>query len=149
MSLPLLLGGVRASEFWRVVLVVLNTLLLSLSMGLLISTLFRRQRVTTHLAALLMLMLALVPFGVGSFLRAVGAAPTSFLDPSALSPVYSLQTAFDSAYGLAGLIGSSFWAAFLVLFALSILLLARASWLLPDSWQQSASQVASDRERMR
>src|SRR5690349_112272 len=31
LSLPMLLGGVQASEFWRVILVLLNTLFLSLS----------------------------------------------------------------------------------------------------------------------
>src|SRR5262249_28476482 len=111
MSIPLLLGGVQAAEFWRVILVILNTLLLSLSMGLLISTLLRRQRVTTHLAAVLMLLLALLPLGVSALVKELGGTTTLFLDPSVISPVYSLQTAFDPAYKVAGLTGVSFWAA--------------------------------------
>jgi ABC-type transport system involved in multi-copper enzyme maturation permease subunit len=145
MSLPLLLGGVRASEFERVILVVLNTLFLSLALGLLISTLFRSQRVTTNLAALIMLLLALVPIGVGFVLRSLGGAVTWYSDPSILSPLSALQAAFERNYRVAALTGVSFWSALLVQSTLAILLLARASWLLPSSWQETAVSARNAR----
>ena len=82
LSLPMLLGGVQASEFWRVILVLLNTLLLSLSMGLLVSTLYERQRVTTHLAAVLMLSLALLPVGFTALLQSIGGPVGWRVDPA-------------------------------------------------------------------
>jgi ABC-type transport system involved in multi-copper enzyme maturation permease subunit len=143
LSLPLLLGGVRASEFWRVILAILNTLLLSLAMGLLVSTLFRRQRVTTHLASLLMLLLALVPFAISLVAHAAAGTPVLVVDPGLLSPIYTVQSAFDSAYTMTAMAGSGYWLALLIQFIMGVLLLMRTSWLLPDSWQQSATATAS------
>jgi ABC-type transport system involved in multi-copper enzyme maturation permease subunit len=140
-SLPLLLGGVRAAEFWRVVLVLLATLLLSLSIGLLVSTLYRRQRVTTHLASLTMLLLAVVPAGVSFVAKSIGGVPAMWLDPAVISPIYSLQASFESGYQMARVTGPSFWTALSVQLGFSLLLLCRASWLLPNSWQQGALKI--------
>ncbi len=141
LSLPVLLGGVRAAEFWRVIVVVLNTLLLSLSVGLLISTIYRRQRVTTHLASLIMLLLAVLPAGVSAVLRSATGLPRFWFDPAVLSPLYSLYSAFDNGYRLASVLGPSFGAALITQFGLALLLLLRASWLLPRSWQQGAART--------
>jgi ABC-type transport system involved in multi-copper enzyme maturation permease subunit len=139
LALPLLLGGLRASEFWRVVLVVLNTLWLSLALGLLVSTLYRRQRVTTNLASLCMLLLAISPVGASVAIKAANPAGTCPYDPSVLSPLYSLHAAFESGYRMAALAGPSFWTSLLVQFAGGVLLLVRASWLLPRRWQENTT----------
>ena len=146
MSLPLLLGGVRAGEFWRVVLAILNALLLSMSVGLLISTLFRRQRVTTHLATFIMLLTAFVPIGAGVLIKSVGGPTRWFLDPDLFSPVHTVQAAFDATYRMASLTGAGFWGALLAQFVVAILLLARASWLLPRSWQYAAAPAPAARD---
>src|SRR5881394_1700718 len=44
MGIPLLLGGVAPAEFWRVVLVCLNNLFFSLTLGLICSTLCKDER---------------------------------------------------------------------------------------------------------
>lgn len=135
MSLPLLLGGLKGAEFWRVVLVILNTLFLSLSMGLLISTLYRGQRVTTHLASLAMLLLTGVPAAFSFMLKAMGGTSALLLDPGVISPIYSMMTSFDFGYKVAQLVGPSYWCSLLTQFVIAALLLARASRLLPHSWQ--------------
>jgi hypothetical protein len=141
LSLSLVLGGVQAGEFWRVILVILNTLLLSLSVGLYVSTLFRKQKVTTHAAAGTMLFLAVVPMGLGwSVQQATGAVPWP-VEPRLLSPWYLLETAFDPAYTTGALTGWGFWQAWIVQFLLAVLLLARASWLLPHRWQTTEPRV--------
>ena len=45
LALPLLLGGVTAGEFWRVVLALLVSLFLSLACGLFMSSITRESRV--------------------------------------------------------------------------------------------------------
>jgi ABC-type transport system involved in multi-copper enzyme maturation permease subunit len=44
LAVPFLMGGVTAGEFWRVVLVLLVTLMMSLNVGILTSTLCREAR---------------------------------------------------------------------------------------------------------
>src|SRR5688572_19231277 len=58
LSLPLLLGGITAGEFWRMVLLLIVTLLFSLSTALLISSASRNQRRAWFGAALLIGFLA-------------------------------------------------------------------------------------------
>jgi hypothetical protein len=47
LGLPLLLGGVTGTEFWRMILVLVNTLFFSLALGILVSALGREERQVT------------------------------------------------------------------------------------------------------
>ena len=57
MAIPLLLGGVAVAEFWRVVLVCLNNLFLSLALGLLCSSLCKDERKSIGLTVALVALL--------------------------------------------------------------------------------------------
>ncbi len=57
MAIPLLLGGVTLAEFWRVVLVCLNNLFISLALGLLCSALCKDERKSIGLSLLIVAML--------------------------------------------------------------------------------------------
>ena len=55
MAIPLLVGGVTIGEFWRVVLVAVNTLFFSLAVGMFCSSISRDERRAMVLALLLLL----------------------------------------------------------------------------------------------
>ena len=57
LAIPLLLGGVAGAEFWRVVLVCLNNLFLSLALGLLCSSLCKDERKSIGLTVALVALL--------------------------------------------------------------------------------------------
>jgi ABC-type transport system involved in multi-copper enzyme maturation permease subunit len=57
MAIPLLLGGVAIAEFWRVVLVCLNNLFLSLALGLLCSAMCKDERKSIGLSLLIIALL--------------------------------------------------------------------------------------------
>jgi ABC-type transport system involved in cytochrome c biogenesis permease component len=57
MAIPLLLGGVAIAEFWRVVLVCLNNLFISLALGLLCSALCKDERKSIGLSLLIIALL--------------------------------------------------------------------------------------------
>src|SRR5512137_285588 len=71
LAIPLLLGGITNGEFWRVVVVLMDTFLYSLSIGLLGSALTRDYRRAMGANLLLLLLFMAVPpsclWALGSF----------------------------------------------------------------------------------
>ena len=59
----------------------------------------------------------------------------------AVSPIYALLTAFETAYKTARWTGVSFWESLVIQFIFALLLLARSCWLLPHVWQRGASTI--------
>jgi hypothetical protein len=136
MAVPMMMGGVSRGEFWRMSLVLVNTFLLALAVGLLASVLSWDSRRAMGLNFLLLLSLAAVP--------AVFAAAIAFSSPSNLvvapllfsCPVYSFDISFDGKYKSQS---GYFWASIGVQHALTWLLVALASARLPGSWQDQPS----------
>src|SRR5438093_3969149 len=60
LALPLLLGGVTVGEFWRLVLVLIETLFVSLSIGMLVSSVSRSERRAWLASFLIVMFLAIV-----------------------------------------------------------------------------------------
>ncbi len=122
LGLGLLAGGVTGAEFGRVILVLLNTLLLALSMGLWVSA--RSHDDQKSLVATLLLML-----GIGGglvlldLLRNEVIVGQEFLF-SLGSPGYALFRAFDANYPASS--PGEFWYSLLVIHALSWVLLLAA-----------------------
>lgn len=145
LGVALLLGGVGAGEGIRVVLVLANTLLFSLSAGLLASTLSTTSRGASGVASLLVLggaggvpaagMLLLWMFGQWDAPAGMGEwwMEHVFLPPSVGAP---MVTAFEGAYRRAPgpstfLVGAAFthflaWAFFVL-----------TAWRLPRIWQDT------------
>src|SRR5438270_5748048 len=63
LAVPLLLGGITNGEFWRMVLVLVNTFLFSLAIGVMASTLCHGARQAFGSNLLLLVLLVLVPAG--------------------------------------------------------------------------------------
>jgi ABC-type transport system involved in multi-copper enzyme maturation permease subunit len=124
LAVPLTLGGVTGGEVWRVSLVLLHTLILSLSLGMVISALVRKERTAWVMTLLLMLAMTLVPLilnwlGLGMF-------------PAYFSPATAMGSAFDREFQTQATI---FHYSLAALLGMAVTCLGIASVLLPRRWQ--------------
>lgn len=133
LGLPLMLGGVTLAEFGRMILVLLVTLFLSLTTGVLASALCRDTRGAMGMtfAVMLGLTAALALLEV-----AVSGPGVSFGWLLLPSPVLAFIRSTDSGYGLRyGEV--QFWWSIGIVVALGLFQLVAASWRLPQIWQQA------------
>jgi hypothetical protein len=137
LALPLLLGGITNGEFWRVVLVLVNTFLFSLAIGIFGSAISRdaRRAMAANLVLLLLFMVVL-PLGKVSLTFFFGARmPKSII----LSPLYSFYLCEDVRYKLNP---NQFWISTGIIAGLTLLLLALASVIIPRTWQDQPHAAA-------
>ena len=134
LSIPLLLGGVTPGEFWRMVLVLIVTLLFSLSAGLFISANSRDERRAWFGAVLLIGFLAAVP----PLVRWIPFPSAMLLGVLSPTPAfYSLSdTLFDRRQG-------GYWGSIVGVHLLSWGFLIAACFVLPRSWQDKPVQRAN------
>ena len=146
LALALLMGGVTAGEYWRMVLLLVNTLMLSLCLGLLMSVLnsdSKRAAVATFIAvvAALLLLPALGALaGVG--LRRLGYPPEVIdawtkMTVNWMTPIMAYGNVFDAEFKTGA---TEYWCSQGYTAVLAWLCLAYASWRLPRSWQQGATE---------
>jgi hypothetical protein len=137
LGLPLMMGGVTGAEFWRVVLTLVMTLLLSLSLGMWVSAITREARQAMGRTFLGMLVLAgLLPalwwLRVLSFQTRV--PPPAVLLPSPVNTfIYAFDAYFQTRNG-----PHEYWGSLQMIFCLSIGFLVLAAIKLPRSWQEGA-----------
>ncbi|HTL18554.1 MAG TPA: ABC transporter permease subunit [Patescibacteria group bacterium] len=132
MAVPLLLGGITNGEFWRVVLVLVNTFLFSLAVGIFVSSLSRDARKAAGANLLLLLLIIGIP-GACAAAMAYLSPGQAFNQKLLLScPLYSLWLCDDSAYKLQK---SYYWASVALVHVLTWLLLGLASWIVRHAWQ--------------
>jgi ABC-type transport system involved in cytochrome c biogenesis permease component len=136
LALPLLLGGVTAGQFWRVVLTLLITLYLSLTIGIAISAFARQSRTSMGATFLSMLFLT----AVLSLLYYViedwpGAVHVRFLLlwPN---PAFALACALETPSNL-----TDYWSSLAVIVTLATTKLLAASIALPRVWQERSRSV--------
>ena len=144
LAIPLLLGGITAGDFSRIMLLLVNTTILSLAVGIFVSALSRNsyKAIATTLALLLLLGMGL-PIAAG-LLYAWTPAHRSILGDMLLlpCPFYGLAQAQRAGASRAAL--HSFWQSFAVMHALAWLFLGLACFIVPRSWQD---KPAGDRCR--
>jgi len=143
LAIPLLLGGVTAAGFWRVVLVLLNTLFFSLASGMFVSAISRHERKAMGGTLLIVLFVAgglpLIGFGVG---EATGKAiPPGFFLPS---PGFALFLASTSS-ALPVWRSAEFWGSLVTTHLWSWGFLMLAGWIAPYSWKDKPAS----RKRLR
>lgn len=138
LAVCLLLGGITNGEFWRMVLVLLDTFLLSLAIGMLGSALtrdFRRAMAANFL--LLLLIVGALPAGalaVAYFLPAIGLVPELLF----CSPFYGFYLSFDGPYKAESV---HFWSAVIMMQGLAWVLILLASSAVPRSWHDRPLQA--------
>lgn len=140
LAMPLIMGGVTLSEFLRVVLALISCLLVSLSMGVYVSSRSRQAVRSGGVTLLLMLgwcvggpLLALIseassPRGSNSFSTMAGLC--------AQSPGFTLFSAFDTTFSRSG---AWYWVSIGINFALVVTLLAWACVHVRDGWRVGAA----------
>jgi len=134
LSIPLLLGGVTVGEFWRMVLVLLVTLLFSLSASLFISANSRNERRAWVGAVLLIAFLAAVP----PLFRWMPFPSMKLL--GAVSPTPAFYSLHDALFARQP---QAFWHSVLGVHALTWGFLIAACLVLPRSWQDKPVQRAN------
>lgn len=159
MGIPLLLGGVAPSEFWRVVLVCVNNLFLSLALGMICSTVCKDERRAIGLTVIIVLMLTAgwpafitwLPFTLdasGAWRDFFGQHLFSLYSPS---PGFACVFAFDATYQemLKQTKFNWFYVSLAFNHALGWLALMFTTLLLPLVWQDRAATPHSVRRRER
>ena len=147
LAIPLLLGGISNAQFWRVVLVLVNTFLFSLAIGIFVSAVSRdSRRALGANVGLLLLLIGVLP---GCAAAIAAFVPRNHFYPALLfcCPFYSLYLCNDTIFGVPRW---HLWASLGVTHAVTWLLLALASWVAPHSWQdrETVPRKGSWRERI-
>ncbi len=140
MAIPLLLGGVAPAEFWRMTLVLSNTLFFSLAAGLFASSISRSARKAMAGTFLMILVVnALIPAtGVYlAYLYKANQVVEPFLIPSA---GYAYGLALDAAYRAKP--GLFLWSV-MVTHGIAWIFLILASIAARYSWQDKPAGAAS------
>lgn len=142
LALPMLMGGITNGEFWRVVLVLVDTFLFSLAIGIFISAISRdaRRAVAGNFAILLLFVLVLpvCGFAIAYFghLKSPGPIIGFFLP----CPVYAGAFALDAQYKRWS---TFFWITVGVIHGITWLLLLLAGRIVPRTWQDKPAPVRS------
>lgn len=132
LALPLLLGGVTLGDVGRVSIVALNTLFLSLAIGIAVSASVRNSRQSAGIVIGLLLLFSAVLPVLGAWLESqqkIRAMHPFFYCPS---PGFAYFWAFDLNYRRGP---SFFWGSVVTIHLLAWLALMIASFVAPRSWQ--------------
>lgn len=132
LALPLLMGGVTAGEFWRVSLVLLNTMFFSLSAGMIASALTTHERHSAGLCTGIVLFFAAVLPLIGAILGGYynwDRPPDVCILPSPGAAYFFALAANYPAYE------SDFAVSLLITHAFGWLFLIAAGCILQTSWQ--------------
>jgi ABC-type transport system involved in multi-copper enzyme maturation permease subunit len=134
LALPLLMGGVTSDEFWRVTAVLLLTLYLTLSIGMVVSALTRETRQAMSTTLLIIVFLAAI-LPLCWWIQTVcfpGSQWDFLLWPS---PGYLYMRAFDYWWRF-GAGTTVFWNSFLTIFILASVAILTACLYLPQAWHE-------------
>ncbi len=147
LAIPLLMGGLTIGEFWRMVLVLVNTLFFSLAAGVFVSSISQQsQKAISGAFGLILLVAGGIP-AAGLVFQAWQAQPKYPHEFLLGTPGYAYALVFDASYKLRG---QQFWICLALTHALTWILLGWASLILPRSWQDrpATSAAAGWRERL-
>lgn len=134
LSLTLVMGGVTAGDYWRMVLVLLNTVFLSLTVGLLVSSLTRDEHRAMLGTLLFMLLVTAVPPLIQSLIPAGAGLGTVI---ASISPLTAWSLAPDVAYRTDRF---DFWGASIVIHLLAWICLGATTLRLPWAWRERGAR---------
>lgn len=146
LAIPLLLGGVTLGEFGRMALVVLNTLFLSLSVGVCISAMCRDARKAMGCTFLVLTVITVLFPALSAWLNYLGKPPWLWGVMLLPSPGFSYVMAFEASPKP---VPHGFLTSMLVVLGLGWVFLGLASLLAPHSWQDRPAGVRRLRWRER
>jgi ABC-type transport system involved in multi-copper enzyme maturation permease subunit len=138
LGLPLLMGSVTAGEFWRIALTLAATLLLSLSIGLLVSALWLGSRQTMTLTLAAVLLVAAVPPGLGR-LASSWTKNGAWQVLSSPSPPYLFWAGLEANYS-----ASAFWTSFCTIMTVACGALVFPSFYAPRAWRETGEPSSAE-----
>jgi ABC-type Na+ efflux pump permease subunit len=139
LAISLVAGGVTGGEYWRMVLVLTNTLFFSLAIGLLVSAISRNERKAFSATVALVVFFAGVMPAVEGLISILPGATFFPATLSLASPAFAYAMAFDLNYGAHG---GAMWQALGVQQVLAWGCLGLASVVTPRRWQDRPASVA-------
>lgn len=132
LAIPLLFGGLTMSEFWRMILVLTNTLFFSLTVGMFFSAISKQERKTMAGTFLVIFLVTVGPPALG-YLQAIRRNPFQYDETYLLaSSAYSVYMAFDLSFKTGP---QHFWTSVLITHVGAWALLVVASVTVRYSWQ--------------
>ena len=134
LAIPLPLGGVTGGEFWRVVAVLINTLFLSLTLGMFVSSLGRNEATVMSVTGAVLAVMTFFPGVI------TAASPTMFWLHSMcnqFSPMFAFQVSFEMSYRLNP---QAYFTSFLVLHLLAWGFLLLATRIVTRTWQDKTAR---------
>jgi ABC-type transport system involved in cytochrome c biogenesis permease component len=151
MAIPLLAGGVTLAEFGRVVLVCLNTLFITLAVGMFSSAINRDERRAMVCAFAIVLFLVVgVPIIAGIVGHSARWRNTGLGEWLAVpSPSFSAVFAFEDLRRGVRFGSAYFVASVVVIHVMGWLLLLASSLIVPRTWQDRPLGAAALRRRQR
>jgi ABC-type transport system involved in multi-copper enzyme maturation permease subunit len=138
LAVPLLMGGVSQKELLRVVLMLVNLMCFSLSIGIWASALCKRPG-RAHALAIVVLLALLFAWPLATQLRQTPVVDSrlAYLP----SPIYGCVLAFDTNYKLGQRM--DFWMNALITQLYAWFFFGMACWLAPRSWQDAVAGKTS------
>ncbi len=130
LAIPLLMGGITHGEFWRMALVLANTFLFSLAIGMFMSSInkFPRKAMAGTLILVLFFSIGLLILQNWIHSRQAGRIFNLF------NPGYAMTLVSDAQYVK---MASDFWWSFGIIHGLCWAFLLLASLIVPRSWQDN------------
>ena len=133
LAFSLLAGGMTNGELWRMALVLINTFLFSLAVGLFVSAIYREQQSAMGANfGLLLVLTALGPAVAGMLVFSTTHARPLVHELFYTCPVYSFFLCEDTLYNASP---GHFWWSIGITFDLTIMLVLLACRIAPRSWQ--------------
>lgn len=149
MAIPLLVGGVTIQEFWRVVLVAVNTLFFSLSVGMFCSAVSREDRKAVVWAFIVLFVFAIALPVAGLILYWENGSPRVFHPVWFVpSPSYACFLAFEASYTNLKAF-NLFYESIACTHGLSWLLLLLSVLIVPRTWQDKGESMNKLQRRAR
>lgn len=134
LGLPLLMGGVTGGEFWRTMVVLVNTLFFSVALGIFISSISRDSQKALHAT---FLMVAFLIVAVPLLDWSLNWANAHLRIFSFVSPGFAFWEIIKNSYG-------HFWFSLLLTNLLGWGFLALAIYFTPRIWQQKNSDAKNE-----
>ena len=140
MAVSLVMGSVTGGEFWRVAVALLNTLFLSLAVGMFVSA--RSKDPQRAVAGTLALMLVILATHATALIKSLAAwTPLGWF-----SPAFTFQSAFEASYSVQPTV---FWYSLCLTNGLGWLLLVIASGRIQSAWRDKPAHAPKKEIRVR
>lgn len=134
LGLPLLMGGVTGAEFWRTLVVLVNTLFFSVALGIFVSSISHDSQKSLH-ATFLLIAFSIVAIPMLDWTFDWSNAHARVF--SFISPGFAFWETTNNSY-------ENFWILFLITHVIAWCFLGMSIYFTPRIWQQKGSEGKAD-----